>query len=100
MHLTPLITDFLLDRLCNRFGFRGQVLKWFESYLHNRKQFVMIDGVKSDVKDLKFGVLQGSVLGPTLYSLYFSPLSDIVRHHHSSFTYTLLGPLQPTNSHF
>ena len=40
----------LLDRLCNRFGFRGQVLKWFESYLHNRMQFVMTDGVKSDVK--------------------------------------------------
>ena len=34
----------LLDRLCNRFGFRGQVLKLFESYLQDRKQFVVIDG--------------------------------------------------------
>ena len=75
----------LLDRLCNRFGFRGQVLKWFESYLHNRMQFVMIDGVKSDVKDLQFGVPQGSVLGPILYSLYISPLGDIVRHHGLEF---------------
>ena len=64
----------LSDRLCNRFGFRGQVLKWFESYLNNRKQFVMIDGVKSDLKDLQFGVPQGSVLGPILYLLYTSPL--------------------------
>ena len=64
----------LLDRLCNRFGFRGQVLKWFESYLHNRKQFLMIDGVKSDVKDLQFGVPQGSVHGPILFSLYISSL--------------------------
>ena len=61
------------DRMCNHFGLRGQVLKWFESYLHNRKQFVMIDGVKSDVKDLQFGVPQGLVLGPILYSLYISP---------------------------
>ena len=75
----------LLDRLCNRFGFRGQVLKWFESYLHNRMQFVMIDGAKSDVKDLQFGVPQGSVLGPILYSLYISPLGDIVRHHGLDF---------------
>ena len=48
----------LLDRLCNCFGFRGQVLKLFESYLHNRKQFLIIDGVKSYVKDLQFGVPQ------------------------------------------
>ena len=33
----------------------------------------MIDGVKSDVKDLQFGVPQGLVLGPILYSLYISP---------------------------
>ena len=75
----------VLDRLCNRFGFRGQVLKWFEFYLQNRKQFVMIDGVKSDVKDLQFGVPQGSVLGPILYSLYISSLGDIERHHGLEF---------------
>jgi len=91
----------LLDRLCNRFGFRGQVLKWFGSYLHNRRQFVMIDGVKSDVKDLQFGVPQASVLGPIMYSLYMSPLGDIVRHHGLDFhlytddtqLYLLSGPL-------
>ena len=43
-HLTPLIR-LLSARLCNHFDFRGQVLKWFESYLHIRKQFVMIDSV-------------------------------------------------------
>jgi len=63
------------------FPFKGQVLKWFESYLQDRKQFVMIDGVKSVVKDLHFGVPQGSVLGSILYSLHISPQGEIVRHH-------------------
>ena len=76
---------FVLERLCNRFGFKGQVLKCFESYLQDRKQFVMIDGVRSIFKDLHFGVPQGSVLGPILYSLYISPLGDILRHHGLEF---------------
>ena len=70
----------ILDRLCSSFGLRGQVLKWFEAYLHIRKPFVMIDGLKPDDKDLQFGVPQGSVLGTILYSLYISPLGNIVRH--------------------
>ena len=57
MHLTPLITDFTWIALVFS---RGQVLKWFESYPHNGKQFVTINGLKSDVKDIQFGVQQGS----------------------------------------
>ena len=81
-------------------------MKRFESYLHNRKQFVMIDGVKSDVKNLQSRVSLGSVLGPILYSLYISPLGDIVRHHGLDFhlyakdtqLYFALGPLKPSKS--
>ena len=98
----------IFDRLCSSFGLRGQVLKWFEAYLHIRKPFVMIDGLKPDDKDLQCGVPQGSVLGTILYSLYISPLGNIVRHRGLEFhpyaddtqIYTLLlGPLQPSHSH-
>lgn len=71
----------LLTRLSTRFGIHGTALKWFESYLSNRKQFVNINASKSSLRDLETGVPQGSVLGPILYLLYTSPMSDIIKEH-------------------
>ena len=51
----------------------------------DRTQFVNINGSTSDRLVFQFGVLQGSVLGPLLYSLYTSPLSDIASEHELSF---------------
>ena len=51
------------------------------SYIQDRKQFVMIDGIKSRVKELRYGAPQGSVLGPIVYLLYTSPIGDIIRRH-------------------
>ena len=71
----------LLQRLSCRFGIDGKALRWFDSYLENRKQVVNVKGTTSCSKDLRCGVPQGSVLGPILYVLYTSPLGDIVRSH-------------------
>ena len=59
----------LLSRLSNRFGITGTVLEWFPSYLSDRTQLVQANGARSVSHVLEFGVPQGSVLGPFLYSM-------------------------------
>ena len=71
----------LLKRLADCFGFRGKVLEWFKSYLTNRSQCVKVGNVFSSFKPLLFGVPQGSVLGPLLYTLYIVPLGEIIKKH-------------------
>lgn len=54
--------------LCNKLQIMGiESIKWFESYLSNRKQKVGINGIESDFLDVKCGVPQGSILGPLLF---------------------------------
>ena len=68
----------LLERLSLEYGLSGSVLKWFTSYLTNRRQSVKIHDTLSSERQLLYGVPQGSVLGPVLFTLYTAPLSKII----------------------
>ena len=68
----------LLQRLETTYSVRGAVLDWFASYLSDRFQSVIVDGVVSVSRPLVYGVPQGSVLGPVLFTLYSQPLSDVI----------------------
>ncbi len=65
----------LLVKLQN-LGISGQLLQWIESYLSDRKQRVVINGVSSDLKDINASVPQGSILGPLLFLCYVNDLVD------------------------
>ena len=70
--------EILLNRLFN-LGVRDSALAWFRSYLTDRRQCVYIKGTKSKERRLPYGVPQGSVLGPILFTLYTTPLGNIAR---------------------
>ena len=73
--------DTLLSCLSSRFGFAGSALKWFRSYLQDRFQSVKIGSCLSNLFKLKFGVPKVSVLGPLLFSLYTTPLGQVIRKY-------------------
>ena len=73
--------DIMLDRLESYIGVSGKPLAWFQSYLTDRTQFVSIQGTYSSKCNISFGVPQGSVLGPILFTIYTIPLGEIMRKH-------------------
>ncbi len=72
----------LLNRLENFVGISGSALA---SYLSDRHQFVAVNEEVSYQSQVQYGVPQGSVLGPFLFTLYMLPLGDIIRKHGVSF---------------
>ena len=76
--------DILLKKLY-AYGIRGNTFKLLKSYLTNRTQFVVYDGLLSCTLPINSGVPQGSVLGPLLFIISMNGIGNV-----SDFLYTIL----------
>jgi hypothetical protein len=52
---------------------------WLRNYLANRKQFVDLNGLYSETRDMLIGLVQGSVLGPSFFTFFINDLVEILQ---------------------
>ena len=98
--------DVLNERLANSLGINGTVRSWIMSYLQGRNSQVSIAGNLSEPQTMDFGLPQGSVVGPCMFSYYTYPLGKIIQKHNLKYhiyaddtqLYTEFNPRIPGDS--
>ena len=73
--------SMLFGRLEDCVGVTWRAHDWLRSYVTGRSQQVKLGECLSRKVDLSFAVPQGSVLGPLLFTIYTTPLSQVVSQH-------------------
>ena len=95
--ITVALFDFskAFDRVCHTrlllkldlYGIRGPMREWIDSFLQDRTQTVLIQGVKSPIIHVVSGVPQGSVLGPLLLLLFINDIDNNIQSPDDTILY-------------
>ena len=89
--------EILLQKL-DHYGIRGKAFNSFSSYLSNRQQYFSMHNINSSTLPIKYGVPQGSVLGPLLFLLYINHLTNSINttpRHFADDTWIIANALYP-----
>ena len=71
--------DLLLTKLAG-LGLSKSSVNWFNAYLTNRTQSVIINGIHCNAEPILYGVPQGSILGPLLFIMYINDLPTVTKY--------------------
>ena len=71
-----LVHSTLLHNM-KQYGIDGLAHKLIKNYLENRKQYVEFNNKCSEMKNIKNGVPQGSILGPLLFLIYINHIPNV-----------------------
>ena len=74
------VNHILLIKKLKIIGITDIALNWIKTYLTNRTQQTQIGADLSSEREVKTGVPQGSILGPTFFLCYINDIVDVCRN--------------------
>ena len=72
-----MVKHSILMKILEHYGVRSKASQWINSYLHNRMQFVSIDGTDSKTRYMQYGVPQGSILAHLLFIIHINDIPHV-----------------------
>lgn len=63
------VSHALILHIMRHIGMEMSSLKWLETFLTSKSQYVEVGGVRSDAMDINCGLMQGDNLSQTLFSI-------------------------------
>ena len=75
-----IVDQKILMKKLELYGIKDCKLRWFESYLSNRKQFITYGDKQTNIETITCGVPQGSILGPLLFLVFVNDLYKVTKY--------------------